>query len=612
MLKISRTTPRIANTMASLHRSSSSSTTSNMLRYQQSLPNLPVPPLPSTLSKYLASVKPHLTPAEFARTQSVVSSFLSSPAAATLQKRLQERASAPGVDSWLSDWWNEAAYMGYRDPVVVFVSYFYVHTQQRFGKPTAPERAAGLIKGVLAFRDMLESGRLEPEKARDTPLCMDSYKWMFHASRYPAQPSDTAKKFNPATNNHLICIRKNRFYVVPLVGTNGQEISYDELNAQFAKIIQKAGAESHPVPLGALTSDNRDNWFHARNALINASGPQGTNLANLEKIASSMIVVCLDDTAPVTREQTSWGCWVGDGRGRWYDKHQLIVYENGRSGFLGEHSCMDGTPTLRMNEFVLAGLEKGIFGASPFSTAPKSTLADPEELVFDINDEVKSLVKDAERRFDTLVGEHDLQVLHYESYGKSFTKQFKVSPDAWAQLVKQLAFFKMFNRPGVTYESAQTRKFKKGRTEVIRSSSAEARAWCESMLDANTNVRRHRAALFRTAAAKHVEYATQAADGLGLFTDPAFARTSHWELSTSQLSSRFFDGWGYGEVVPDGYGLSYSIGDEYIRWTITSKKRRTAELKHYLAEAATEVRGVMQRAAALEKEKKAHAEKAKL
>ena len=31
----------------------------------------------------------------------------------------------------------------------------------------------------------------------------------------------------------------------------------------------------------------------------------------------------------------------------------MIVFKNGKSGFLGEHSCMDGTPTLRMTEFVV-------------------------------------------------------------------------------------------------------------------------------------------------------------------------------------------------------------------------------------------------------------------
>lgn len=32
-----------------------------------------------------------------------------------------------------------------------------------------------------------------------------------------------------------------------------------------------------------------------------------------------------------------------------------------------------------------------------------------------------------------------------------------------------------------------------------------------------------------------------------LYSDPSYTKTSHWELSTSQLSSNYFDGWGYGE-----------------------------------------------------------------
>ena len=64
--------------------------------------------------------------------------------------------------------------------------------------------------------------------------------------------------------------------------------------------------------------------------------------------------------------------------------------------------------------------------------------------------------------------------------------------------------------------------------------------------------------------------------------------------------------------MPDGYGLSYSIGDEYIRWTITSFKRRTKELKHYLAEAATETREMMEQAAKEQAAKASEGGKAKL
>lgn len=76
-----------------------------------------------------------------------------------------------------------------------------------------------------------------------------------------------------------------------------------------------------------------------------------------------------------------------------------------------------------------------------------------------------------------------------------------------------------------------------------------------------------RANLFRRAIARHVQYAAWAADGQGVdrhlfglkkmlkdgepvpevYSDKTYSRTNHWELSTSQLSSPFIDGWGYGE-----------------------------------------------------------------
>ncbi|KIY45195.1 acyltransferase ChoActase/COT/CPT [Fistulina hepatica ATCC 64428] len=584
-----------------------------MLRYQASLPRLPVPSLSSTATKYLETVRPHLTSEEYAHTESVVNAFVVSPQAAELQRRLENRAADPETKNWLADWWNDVAYMGYRDPVVVFVSYFYVHRDDKF-RQTAPKRAAALIKAMLPFRKMTETEMLEPEKIRGTPICMASYKWLFHACRYPVVPSDTARKFDPATHNHVVFIRKNKFFSVPLVNASGQELSAAELEIQIERVIEAAGTT--PVePVGALTSDNRDTWAAARARLLAAS-PDGTNARSLEAIESAMIIVCLDDKSPVTREDISWQAWVGDGRNRFYDKHQLIVFDNGRSAFLGEHSCMDGTPTLRMNEFVLASL---VLGKADLGTPSGETLPPPTELKFVLDDAVQRDINDAETRFDELVAKHDLHVLHYEGYGKNAIKKYKTSPDAWAQLVKQLAFHKMFGRPGVAYESAQTRKYQLGRTEVIRSASNESKAWVKAMLDPyETDI--NRAKLFRTAVARHLRYATWAADGQGvdrhlfglkkvmkegeslpeIYKDPAFGRTSHWELSTSQLSSPYLDGWGYGEVVPNGYGLSYSIGDDYIRWTITSLKRQTAELKHYLAEAATEVRAMLENAAAAE------------
>jgi hypothetical protein len=137
-----------------------------MLRYQASLPHLPVPPLASTLAKYLETVRAHLTPSEYAHSEATVRAFGASAQAAELQRRLEARATADGGSepplatatavNWLADWWNETAYMAYRDPVVVNVSYFYVHVADPAVRD-APRRAATLLKAVLPFRTLVET-----------------------------------------------------------------------------------------------------------------------------------------------------------------------------------------------------------------------------------------------------------------------------------------------------------------------------------------------------------------------------------------------------------------------------------------------------------------------
>ena len=68
--------------------------------------------------------------------------------------------------NWLADWWNEAAYMAFREPVVVNVSYFYVHVPDADAgtdeavcdaRMLAPKRAARLLKAMLPFRTLVET-----------------------------------------------------------------------------------------------------------------------------------------------------------------------------------------------------------------------------------------------------------------------------------------------------------------------------------------------------------------------------------------------------------------------------------------------------------------------
>ena len=51
----------------------------------------------------------------------------------------------------------------------------------------------------------------------------------FHACRYPVKPTDTAAKFDMQTHDHVVFVRKNKFFEVPLATPEGRELSAVEL-----------------------------------------------------------------------------------------------------------------------------------------------------------------------------------------------------------------------------------------------------------------------------------------------------------------------------------------------------------------------------------------------
>lgn len=388
------------------------------------------------------------------------------------------------------------------------------------------------------------------------------------------------------------------------------------LCSQFEK-IRASGTGPAPFPIGALTSQDRDKWLKGREALLQVSGAGGAakNEVALERIQSSIILVCLDELAPVTTEERAWELWWGDGKNRFYDKQQLIYSANGKAGYMGEHAPMDGTPTLRMNDFVLSALDAGKIDLG--ATTVRSNLAEPKELSFALDSKVEGLVKEAIHDFESLKSEHDCAVLDFSAYGKGDIKKFKCSPDAWVQMVIQLAYFRLFGKPCPTYESAQTRKFKWGRTETIRSASVESLEFVKAM-ESNDASDAERSDKFQKAVKQHLTYAKEAADGQGvdrhlfglknilregeqppaLYRDEAYSKTSNWQLSTSQISSESFDAWGYGEVTPDGFGCAYAIKEDSLTFTLTSRNIGSPKLRHYINEAAIDLRNLHRRLAA--------------
>ncbi|KAJ7804567.1 carnitine acetyl transferase [Mycena olivaceomarginata] len=538
---------------------------------QDSLPLLPVPELHTTLTRLKQSLIPLAwSEEEITAVDAKIAEF-GKGKGPELHQRLVDRAKHR--KHWLEEWWDNAGYLGYRDSVVVNVSYYYgfdAHSPHEYtGSRTLPAPRC-------FFRQQYKLGLLKPEATKEGPICMDSYRWMFDCCRVPgpegldwsvtyAKPGDTGD------SGHIIVFRNNRPWKVQ-TAVDGRILSTRELQTQIQYIYDNSDGE-HPG-VGVLAANNRDVWATDYTEL--ASSPH--NAAILQAIQSAAFTISLDASSPTNPVHHSRALWHGDVangapvglHNRWVDKPaQFIVFENGVAGFMGEHSIMDGTPTVRLCDDVLNLITSPSFdvGDAPASPQP----AQPTPLDWQL-----SPATGQELGF------------HATRYGKAAIKAFGVSPDSWrtARLLGGAP------RVGGTYEAASTRRFLKGRTEAIRVVSAESDAWVAGMDEEGVSPGEKKR-LFDEAVKTHGRMARAAGMGQGvdrhlfglkkllqpgeevpaLFSDPLFLRSSYWVLSTSAVFSKYFSVYGWGEVVPDGFGVAYMTGfDDRLVYTITSRK----------------------------------------
>ena len=224
----------------------------------------------------------------------------------------------------------------------------------------------------------------------------------------------------------------------------------------------------------------------------------------------------------------------------------------------------------------------------------------------------------AKSDYSQLVSKHSLHVQSFQGYGSDFIKKAGFSPDAYVQMAMQVATFRLWGEQAGTYEATQVRPFLHGRTETTRSVSTQSAAFVQCMGDRpkmdedDAAARKEKLALLRDAVDAHVKYIGLAAKAQGvdrhflglsmlvadgekapdLYTDAIFVRSKRWRVSTSHLTHPNFEGWGYGEVVPDGVGLAYSIHQRHCVFNITALREHewTDKLSNLLEEALLEMR----------------------
>lgn len=249
------------------------------------------------------------------------------------------------------------------------------------------------------------------------------------------------------------------------------------------------------------------------------------NADSLATIESAAIVITLDVSqalrSPVDKSRYLWHAGE-DGRfsnNRFVDKPlQFICWQDDSSntadgGFMGEHSCADGTQPQRVCDYVMEHIQKAapppneLLDQDTINSERRDTHT-PIPLAFNL-DGLESSIDDAWSEIKELTNS---QVLGYilTEYGKGAIKKAGFSPDAWTQMIIQLAYSRLAAREGEealaapTYEAAMTRSFANGRTECVRSATIDSAKFTGTMNDSTKTADECKQAL-EVAVKTHIE-----------------------------------------------------------------------------------------------------------
>ncbi|XP_063984221.1 carnitine O-acetyltransferase-like isoform X2 [Diachasmimorpha longicaudata] len=592
---------------------------------QQELPKQPVPDLHETAHRYLRSLKPLLNNQEYSKTEKIVQDFISeSGLGPKLQRKLQERYEK--TDSWMNEWFLNAAYLGYRDSVLLMSSPGTVGPPQDFKSPEDVQKfAAQLIIAVSTYDNLVKKGDMKQEMVGKTPLDMQPYALILGTHRIPGLPLD--KQFHTDTSRHVIILKNQNIFKLPLIDASGVPLTESQLTAAIKDIFDRS--TSPGIPVGILTGSPRDTWaqdFEVLRAI-------GDNSKLIKDIEESLFIVCLDREIPrekfggknissVRAKQALTGFSIDSNSGnRWHDKTlQFIVSEDGFVGTEYEHSPCEGGPIGVIQDFVLRYVDSRKSsgsknsGQDEVSGSPRD-FPKPELLKFEINQGIERSIQEATKFVDGMCSKIDMECFTFNNFGSGEIKKLKMSPDSFIQTAMQVAFFRMHGKPPAHYESGGLRRFRSTRTEAIRSTSVESVAFARIMMTGVSKGEK-KEALVRAIDA-HKRIAGEAVTGAGvdrhlfglkmiakeekielpaLYSDIGFTRSCHWNLTSSQVPFKTASFMCYGPVVEDGYGCCYNPRPDEIFFACSSfnscKETCTKKFADMLRQALCDMKNV--------------------
>ncbi|CAH1393922.1 unnamed protein product [Nezara viridula] len=588
------------------------------MHFQPSLPRLPIPELSKSCERYLTAQQPLRTEEEFSLLVKRVKDFELN-AGIGLQKELKELDSKNKHTSYISAPWFEM-YLKDRRPLPINYNPFLVFIDDpKIEYNDQLIRSSNLLISSLRFMRSLRNNYLEPEvyhlnaKKSDTeffrtitralppsvswygaylfkafPLDMSQYKNLFNTSRIPDYGKD--RIFHDPSAKHIMVMKNGNIYKLTVLDEEGQILDPIAIYSGLKLILddQKKPAE---FPVGVLTTEDRDIWAKARKHLESIG-----NAEVFKMIDSSIFNLIFDDEEPTKDYRTLVQRYLhSNGVTRWFDKSfSLIVGRDGTAGLNFEHSWGDGVAVLRYFTDIYNDSTKN----PQIHPTSKCDLSSAENLVsnlmFNLDNTSNELIVNAKNKYSLICDSLGIELFEFLKFGRNLCKPHGISPDLIMQLAFQLAYYKMNNNFTSTYESCSTAAFKHGRTETMRPCTVETKKLCEAIVKEGSSNKADLLRMIKDCSVKHGQLIKEAAMGQGfdrhffalnllaqktgripsIFSDPFYKQLNHYVMSTSTLSSNIVLLGAFGPVVPEGFGIGYSIWDERLGAIISYYKNK--------------------------------------
>jgi carnitine O-acetyltransferase len=565
----------------------------------KTLPRLPIPPLDETLKRFLEYVEPLVSPDEMKETVEVVKQFAmkEGPSLDAQLRSLREQAET----SWLEGMWD-TSYLEYRERTPLNVSPAFMLENEALDRNTNQiDRAARLLEATGKWTASLRNGTLEVDKEGDKPICMHQYTKLLGSARLPVFGRDVLVQCHTAT--HVIVLSKRQFYVLDILTGSGEPVPAQKLAKSLKLILADSDACTQPgkpmIPnVSILTSEHRDTWADVYPEV------EALNKATLQAIHDSILVLVLDPQSPADVDAAGAATLHNMGESRWFDKSvQLIVYKNAIAGLNMEHAGYDGQTLIRFfGDLALLSaklpsvdLSDSALATDSSNTQHNASAPEFSKLTWQLNEKIHVAMGRAQRDLEEAIYKMDLKTLNFTKFGKKAITKHKISPDAFAQAALHLAYFRTFGANRSAYESCAMKRFYHGRTEVIRSLTAQLHQFIGLTRCPPSTAQQQQDAA-RKAFEAHVNRAKQCQQGNGvdrhlwgmlqlanhrrqhvanyqipkLYSLPAWKRMRHDHLSTSNCGNEQLSYFGFGPTWTDGLGIGYIIKNNSLIATVSS------------------------------------------